>query len=198
MGVAIFPSHMKNTILFLTALTIVTIAGPAAAHARCEGAELVLRVFTASWCGACRTQHEMLAREGITDTFTVRVGDQNRTVCLLELDIDVPRNNDLADREGVTHIPTNQFLRDGQVRGRRGTITSRSALDEFVRSSLNGSSASKKAPPVGPVGLGTALEVLERPSGDARQATTSNPQPIPSGGEAPKVTVPSASTASGL
>jgi thioredoxin 1 len=80
--------------------------------------------FWAPWCGPCRKQGEIL------ETFAKGVPGGAARVCKANID-EAPA---LAERFGVTSIPTLLLLRDGREVARRVGLTPDSELSKMILS----------------------------------------------------------------
>lgn len=118
--------------------------GPAAAEpsAVCSplhpvaSADVEVRIFGATWCGACAETERFLASIGATDSASVLVDGRRVSVRLRHLDVDAIPSSERASMRG-DGIPEVQLVVRGQiVSWQAGAITSSAALDRFVDAGL--------------------------------------------------------------
>jgi thiol-disulfide isomerase/thioredoxin len=98
--------------------------------------QIEVRIFGATWCGACEETERFLSSIGATDSASVLVDGRRVTVRLRHLDVDSISETERAAMRG-DGIPEVQLVVRGQVVFyQAGSITSSAALDRFVDGGL--------------------------------------------------------------
>jgi hypothetical protein len=98
--------------------------------------DLEVRIFGATWCGACEETEHFLTSIGATDSASVLVDGHRVSVRLRHLDVDSISSSERASMRG-DGIPEVQLLVRGQVVFyQAGSITSTAELDRFVDGGL--------------------------------------------------------------
>ena len=99
-------------------------------------AEVEVRIFGATWCGACAETERFLSSIGATDAASVLVDGRRVSVRLRHLDVDSISETERAAMRG-DGIPEVQLVVRGQVvYYQAGSITSSAELDRFVDGGL--------------------------------------------------------------
>ena len=135
----------KPVLVALAALCVIALA-PRAAEADpsavCSPAhpiptdQVEVRIFGATWCGACEETEHFLTSIGATDSASVLVDGRRVTVRLRHLDVDSITETERAAMRG-DGIPEVQLLVRGQVvYFQAGSITTSAELDRFVDGGL--------------------------------------------------------------
>lgn len=98
--------------------------------------DVEVRIFGATWCGACMETEHFLTSIGATDSASVLVDGRRVNVALRHLDVDTISATERAGMRG-DGIPEVQLLVRGQlVYFQAGAITSSDMLDRFVDGGL--------------------------------------------------------------
>ena len=98
--------------------------------------DVEVRIFGATWCGACMETEHFLTSIGATDSASVLVDGRRVSVALRHLDVDTISASERAGMRG-DGIPEVQLLVRGQlVYFQAGAITSSDMLDRFVDGGL--------------------------------------------------------------
>jgi hypothetical protein len=98
--------------------------------------EVEVRIFGATWCGACMDTEHFLTSIGATDSASVLVDGRRVNVALRHLDVDTISATERSTMRG-DGIPEVQLLVRGQlVYFQAGAITSSDMLDRFVDGGL--------------------------------------------------------------
>lgn len=82
----------------------------------------VLVDFWATWCGPCRMQAPILEQLDAKLNGAVTIGK-----------VDVDEQPELANRFGVSSIPTLVILKNGEVAGKRVGVTDAGTLENLVK-----------------------------------------------------------------
>ena len=138
---------MKKSLVVLLAAFALCFAAPERADADPSAvcsplhpvamADVEVRIYGATWCGACAETERFLAGIGATDSASVLVDGRRVSVRLRHLDVDSITETERAAMRG-DGIPEVQLVVRGQVvHYRAGSITSTAELDRFVDSGLD-------------------------------------------------------------
>ncbi len=136
---------MFRAFTMLALLMVISVAGSAGADpsAVCSpnypiaAADVEIRVYGATWCGACAATESFFASIGATDSTPVLIDGRSIQVRLVHLDVDhlTPAQRTAMRGDGVPEV--HLVVRNQVVHYQAGAITSRPALDRFVDSGLD-------------------------------------------------------------
>lgn len=99
--------------------------------------EVEVRIYGATWCGACRATESFFSSIGASDTTPVTVAGNPVTVRLTHLDVDTLSSSERSALRGRGVPEIHLVVRGQVVHYRAGAITTRSELDGFVGAGLS-------------------------------------------------------------
>lgn len=99
--------------------------------------DVEVRIYGATWCGACRATESFFSSIGASDTTPVTVAGNPVTVRLTHMDVDTLSSSERSALRGRGVPEIHLVVRGQVVHYRAGAITTRSELDSFVGAGLS-------------------------------------------------------------